>query len=67
MTEKTGDMFEDELDSIRLRIYNRIKDMTPEEEEAYFVARTEPVFKRFNIKVSPLRPVKPGKREYVAD
>ena len=66
MIDRTPDTLEDELDAIRLRIYDRIKDMTPEEEEAYFISRTEPIFRKFNIKVSSLRPVVPRKRERVA-
>ena len=31
MTERIYDNFEDELDAIRIGIYEEIKDMTPEE------------------------------------
>jgi len=39
-----------ELHAIRLKIYEQIKDMTPEEETAWFNMRTEPVMKEFGIK-----------------
>ena len=66
MNEKTFETFEDELDAIRLSIGEEIKDMTPEEEVAYFRAQTEPVLREFGIKRSTLKPVQPRKRERVA-
>ncbi len=66
MSEKDVDSFEDELDAIRLRIYEEIKDMTPEEEIAYFHEQTAPVFKEFGIQRSSLKPVNPRKRERIA-
>jgi hypothetical protein len=47
---KTYETFEDELDDIRLRIYEEIKDMTPDEEIAYFRRKTEPVLERLGIR-----------------
>jgi hypothetical protein len=44
------DTFEDELDAIRLAIYEEIKDMTPEEEIAYFKAQTAPIYEQYNIR-----------------
>jgi len=41
-----------ELHEIRLKIYEQIKDMTPEEETAWYKMRTEPVMKEFGIKCS---------------
>ena len=46
---KTYNSFEDELDAIRLAIYEEIKEMTPEEETAYFRRKTEPILKRLGI------------------
>ena len=43
MNNRTSNPTEDELDVIRLKIYERIKDMTPEEEVAYFRAQNEPI------------------------
>ena len=63
MNNRTFDVLEDELDTIRLRIYERIKGMTPEEEIEYFRARNEPVMRQFNMKMSTLKPVRPIKRE----
>jgi hypothetical protein len=41
--------FEEELDAIRLAIYEEIKDMTPEEEVAYFKAQAAPIHEQFGI------------------
>ena len=43
MNNRTSNPIEDELDVVRLKIYERIKDMTPEEEVAYFRAQNEPI------------------------
>lgn len=60
------DVFEDVLDSLRSSIYQEIKDMTPEEETAYFREQTASVFEKFDIKRSSLMPVKPRRRERIA-
>ena len=41
--------FEDELDAIRLVIYEEIKDMTPEEEVAYIKSISAPVLKEYGL------------------
>ena len=41
--------FEDELDAIRLAIYEEIKDMTPEEQVAYLNAQAEPILKEYGL------------------
>jgi hypothetical protein len=46
---KTCNSFEDELDAIRLAIYDEIKDMTPEEETAYFREKTELTLEKLGI------------------
>ena len=66
MTEKIYDDFEDELDAIRVGIYEEIKNMTPEEEIAYFRRETEPIIKELGLEYSTLQPVQPRKRERVA-
>ena len=63
MDNETFDPIQDEIDAIRARIYEEIKDMTPEEEAHYFISQTDPIIKQFNLKMSPLKPVKPIKRE----
>jgi len=55
---KTYDTFEDELDDIRLRIYEEIKDMTPEEEIVYIKMKTAPVMKEFGIRTADLEIVR---------
>ena len=65
MNNRTSNPIEDELDVIRLKIYERIKDMTPEEEVAYFRAQNEPIIRQFNLKMSPLKPMEPRKRAKV--
>ena len=61
MNDRTSNPIEDELDIIRLKIYERIKDTTPEEEVAYFRAQNEPIIRQFNLKMSPLKPMGPKK------
>jgi len=39
-----------ELHKIRIKIYEEIKDMTPEEVTAWYKTRTEPIMKEFGIK-----------------
>ena len=60
------DTLEDELDEIRQGIYEKIKNMTTEEEVAYFIAQSEPLYKEFNIKRSNLQPATPRKRSVAA-
>ena len=42
--------FEEELDAIRLAIYEEIKDMTPEEEAAYIQSLAAPVLKEYGLR-----------------
>jgi hypothetical protein len=42
--------FEDELDEIRVKLYEEIKDMTAEEHVAYIKAITAPVLKEYGLK-----------------
>ena len=60
------DTFEDELDAIRLSLYEETKGMTPEEHTAYVHAQVQPVLQEFNIRASSLKPVIPRKRERIA-
>ena len=46
--------FEEELDAIRLAIYEEIKDMTPEEEVAYFNTQAEPIIKEYGLQTVSL-------------
>ena len=41
---------EDELDAIRIKIYEKTKDMTSEEQVAYFNRRTREAFAKYGIK-----------------
>ena len=54
MNNAITDDFEDELDAIRLQIYEEVKDMTPEEFVAYSIAQAEPVMKKYNMKRATL-------------
>ena len=54
--------FEDELDAIRLQIYEEVKDMTPEEFVAYSIAQAEPVMKQYNMKRATLESLPSFKR-----
>ena len=42
--------FEEELDAIRLAIYEEIKEMTPEEEVAYIKAQAAPILKEYGLR-----------------
>nr|WP_314717632.1 hypothetical protein [uncultured Fretibacterium sp.] len=66
MSKKAFETFEDELDAIRLSLYEEVKDMTPEEEIAYLKAQVEPLYQEFGIRTSDLKPVNPIKRKAVA-
>ncbi|NLL37777.1 MAG: hypothetical protein GX256_09690 [Fretibacterium sp.] len=56
MSTKTFETFEDELDAIRLSLYEEVKNMTPEEEVAYIKAQVEPLYQEFGIRASDLKP-----------
>ena len=66
MSKKAFETFEDELDAIRLSLYEEVKDMTPEEEIAYLKVQVEPLYQEFGIRTSDLKPVNPIKRKAVA-
>jgi len=42
---------EDQIDAIRDQIYEKIKDLTPSEETAYFNKITEEAQKKYNFKI----------------
>ena len=63
----TFDTLEDDLDRIRLTLYEKTKNLTPEEEVAFIIADTEPVIREFNIKMSSLKPLRPMRRERIAE
>ncbi len=63
MNEKIFDNFDDELDAIRLSLYEETKGMTPREEVDYLNAKTKPVIQRYNFRMSNLKPVTPRKRQ----
>jgi len=54
MKDRTDTTIEDEVDAIRLQIYEEIKDMTPEEWVAYSIAQAEPIMKQYNMKWASL-------------
>ncbi|MDR1871158.1 MAG: hypothetical protein LBS60_04400 [Deltaproteobacteria bacterium] len=47
----TVNMIEDEIDKIRLEIYEIIKDMSAEEMSAYFQKRGEEAAKKYGFKI----------------
>ena len=67
MIDRTSQTLEDELDAIRLQIYEEVKDMTAEEHIAYSLAQAKPIMKQYNLKWATLKPVKPYRRERVAE
>jgi len=48
---KTPNTIEQEVDQIRLRIYEKIKDMTPAQVTEYYKRNTEPIIKQYGFKV----------------
>ncbi|MBR1439009.1 MAG: hypothetical protein IJ587_10790 [Synergistaceae bacterium] len=65
MNEKIFDNFDDELDAIRLSLYEETKGMTPREEVAYLNAKTKPVIQRYKFRMSNLKPITPRKRQAI--
>ena len=63
MNEKKFDNFDDELDTIRLSLYEETKGMTPLEEIAYLNAKTEPIIQQYNFRISNMKSVTPHKRQ----
>ena len=57
------DNFDDELEAIRLALYEETKNLTTEERLARLDAVCAPVMKEFNMKYSDLTPVIPHKWE----
>ena len=66
MNKKVYDDFEDELDAIRLNLYDEVKDMTTDDMIAYLHEQTAPIIKKLGLEYSTLKPVQPRKRERVA-
>ena len=62
MDSRMADTIEEELNAIRLELYEEIKDMTPEEEVTYIRAQTAPIIKQYGLKVSNLKPVTPRRK-----
>ena len=48
---KTPNTIEDEIDSIRLATYEKIRDMTPTQITEYYKRSTEAVIKQYGFKV----------------
>jgi hypothetical protein len=52
--------FEDELDAIRIRLYERTKDMTLEEEVAYINSEARRILKPYGIRTVSMPVVRWG-------
>ncbi len=66
MNNKVYDDFEDELDAIRLSLYDEVKDMAADDMIAYLRDQTAPIIKKLGLEYSTLKPVQPRKRERIA-
>jgi hypothetical protein len=55
--------FEEELDAIRIKIYEEIKDMTHEEKVAYLKEETAPIREKFHIHTTVAPVVKTTTRQ----
>ena len=49
---KHTNTFEDELDEIRIKLYEETKDMTPEEHVAYIKALSAPILKEYGLRTA---------------
>ena len=67
MINRTSDTLEDELDTIRLRLYEEVKNMTAEERIVHLRARAEPIMKQYNMKWATLKPIIPYVRKRVGE
>ena len=47
---KRTDTFKEELDEIRVKLYEEIKDMTPEEHVAYIKTLTAPILQEYGLR-----------------
>ncbi|MDR1741755.1 MAG: hypothetical protein LBR38_07955 [Synergistaceae bacterium] len=68
------DSFEDDLDRVRLEIYEETKGMTPKERQVYMMRETESIIKQYGLRTisvdevrarggfPPLKDVKPLRR-----
>ena len=65
MIKRTYDELEEELNAIRLSLYEEVKGMTPDEELSYLHAKTEPIIQKYGLERSTLQPVRPVKRERI--
>jgi hypothetical protein len=64
---KRSDTFEDELDEIRVKLYEETKNMTVEEQVAYFNSLAEPIIQEYGLRT--LNQIKEGeqvKKEAIA-
>ena len=48
---KKPNTIEDEIDQIRLAIYEEIKDMTPAQITEYYRRKTDPIIKQYGFKM----------------
>ena len=62
---KVYEDFEDELDAIRVALYEEVKDLPEGEIMKWFHDQVAPTMKRLGLQYSTLRPVQPHKRERI--
>ena len=51
MKTAKANTIEQEINEIRLRIYEETKDMTPAQITEYYKQRTEPIIKKYGLRV----------------
>ena len=59
--------WEEDLYEAKRKLSAEIEGMTPEEHIAYLKAKTDPVIKQFNMKISTLQPVIPYVRKRIGE
>ena len=63
MTNRVYEDFEDELDAIRLSLYEEVKNMNTDEILTYIHEQTASIIKELGLEYSTLQPLQPRKRE----
>ena len=67
MSDGTWDNWEEDLYRVKRELSAEVEGMTPEEEIAYIKAKTDPIIKQFNIKISTLQPIIPRVRRRIGE
>ena len=67
MSDGSWGNWEEELYETKRKLSAEMNGMTPEERIAHLKAKTDPIIKQFNIKISTLQPVIPHVRKRIGE